>query len=107
MDNRTEQIKKIVKEGCAKYLQTVTNGTSMITVTDATVSPDMRKAKIFISVLPISGEESALNFAKRNRNEMRSYLREHMSSRNIPFLDVEIDQGEKNRQKIDDLLRQG
>jgi len=106
MSNRVEQIKKLVKESCAKYLQTITNGTSIITITDATVSPDLKKGTIFISVLPTDGEESALNFLKRHRNDMREDLRKNMNSRNIPFLDVEIDQGEKNRQKIDDLLRQ-
>jgi len=30
-----------------------------------------------------------------------------MTIKNIPFIDIEIDLGEKHRQKIDELLRNG
>lgn len=107
MSKRQDQMKNIVREACAGYLATVSNGTSLITITDTNISPDMKQATIFISVYPREGEVSALNFVKRQRAEMRDYVKERMSSRVVPFLDVKIDEGEKHRQKIDDLLRQG
>jgi hypothetical protein len=36
---------------------------------------------------------------------LRSYLKDHVRTRVIPFVEVEIDMGEKNRQRADDLLR--
>lgn len=100
-------MKNIIREACANYLATVSNGTSLITITDTTISVDMRQATIFISVYPTTGEESALNFVKRQRAEMRDFVKERMNSRVVPFLDVQIDNGEKHRQRIDELLRQG
>lgn len=102
---RKEKVANLLKELAAKFLERENNGTSLITVTSATVSPDLKRATIFIIVFPDSKEKSALEFAKRNRGEMREYFKKNVLMKNIPFVDVEIDKGEKNRQKIDELLR--
>jgi ribosome-binding factor A len=106
MSDRTIKVSNLIKELTAKYLVSVDNHTSLITVTAANVSPDMKKATVFITVLPESKEEQALMFARRQRGEIRDYLKQQMSTKVIPFIEVEIDKGEKNRQKIDELLRE-
>ena len=83
------------------------NRTSLITVTSATCSPDLKRATIFITVLPTSKEATALGFAKRQLKDLREFLKKNLPIKIIPFLDVMIDVGEKNRQKIDELLRNG
>ena len=87
----------------AQFLEKESNGTSLITVTDTNVSKDLKKATIFITVLPDSSEDSALNFAKRKRSDIRGFIRKKLQMRILPFLDFEIDKGEKNRQRIDEL----
>ena len=47
-----------------------------------------------------------IDFAKRKRGELRDYLKQNLNIKSIPFIDIEIDLGEKNRQKIDELLRE-
>lgn len=96
----------LIKELSATFLGREANNTSLITVTGATCSPDLKRATIFISVLPEGREHTALDFTKRKRRELREYLKKNLQIKNIPFIDVEIDQGEKNRQKIDELLRE-
>ena len=81
------------------------NGESLITVTRADVSPDLRNVKIYLSVLPEKFEKPALAFAKRNRTEFRDYIKDHARMQYLPTIDFEIDFGEKNRQLIDDLTR--
>ena len=81
------------------------NGKSLITVTRADVSPDLRNVKIYFSVLPESFEKHVLNFAKRNRTEFREYIKAHARMQYLPNVDFEIDLGEKNRQLIDTLTR--
>jgi ribosome-binding factor A len=39
--------------------------------------------------------------------ELRKYISKNLKINPIPYLDVEIDEGEKNRQKIDELLKNG
>ena len=96
-----------IKELGAEFLGRESNRTSLITVTDCTTSPDLKRATLYITVLPLSKEKAVLDFAKRKRGELRAYLKEKMPIKTIPFIDVNIDLGEKNRQKIDELLRKG
>ena len=87
------------------FFQRESSGLSLITVTRAEVSADMRHGTIFITVLPESKEDAAINFAKRMRSELRHYVMKRLPVKVIPFFEVEIDYGEKNRQHIDALLR--
>ena len=105
MSDRTEKVSNLIKEKTAEFLGRENNGTSLITVTRANVSPDLKRATIFITVLPGDKEKTALLFAKRKRPDIRDFLKDHLMTKVIPFIDIEIDQGEKNRQKIDELLR--
>jgi ribosome-binding factor A len=105
MDTHKEKLEEQVKRLAAEFLERESNREALISVTQAILSPDTKKATIYLSVLPESKEKAVLDFAKRMRTEMRTYMKEHMRSRVIPFLEVEIDLGEKHRQKIDNLLR--
>jgi ribosome-binding factor A len=87
------------------FFQRESSGLSLITVTRCEISNDMRNGTVFISVLPESKEEAAIHFAKRMRSELRKYVMKGLPVRVIPFLEVEIDYGEKNRLHIDELLR--
>lgn len=88
------------------FFQRESSGLSLMTVTRCEVSPDMRQGTIYITVLPVDKEDSALHFAKRMRGDLRTYVMKHMPVKVIPFFEIEIDYGEKNRQHVDELLRQ-
>ncbi len=105
MTLRQEKIKKLIQNLAAKFLQNESNYTSLITVTDANVSKDLKKATIFVTVYPIDSEKSALDFLKRKRKAFKEFAKQKISMRRIPFFDFEIDKGEKNRQRIDELLK--
>ncbi len=101
---RNEKIKNNIKELAAIYIEREAGVTSMITVTRVVLSQDGKRATIMISVLPREKENAAYGFIKRNLGELRKYVAKNLKINPIPFLNVEIDEGEKNRQKIDDLL---
>ena len=105
MSQRSDRVAVLIKKLGAIFLERENNQTSLITVLRADVSPDLHKATLFITVLPESKENNALEFAKRKRSELRNILKKNMKTKVIPFIDFAIDQGEKNRQKIDELLR--
>ncbi|HBB49359.1 TPA: hypothetical protein DEQ22_01830 [Candidatus Nomurabacteria bacterium] len=104
---RNEKVANQIKELAAQFLERENDRTSLITVTTASCSPDLKRATIFITVLPDSKERAALGFVKRQLKELREFLKKNIPIKIIPFLDAEIDLGEKNRQKIDELLRNG
>jgi ribosome-binding factor A len=104
--HRNEKVATHIKELSAQFLGRENNRTSLITVTSASCSPDLKRATVFITVLPTSKETSALGFLKRKRGELREFLKKNMPIKTIPFIDIALDLGEKNRQKIDELLRE-
>jgi ribosome-binding factor A len=87
------------------FFQRESSGASLITVTRAEVSADMKHGTIFITAIPEEKEPAALDFAKRMRSELRHTVMKRLPVKVIPFFEIEIDYGEKNRQHIDDLLR--
>ena len=101
---RNEKIKNNIKELAALYIEREAGPTSLITVTRVIMSTDNKKATIMISVLPREKEKAAYGFIKRNLGELRKHVTKNLRINPIPFLDVQIDEGEKNRQKIDELL---
>jgi ribosome-binding factor A len=103
-DEHFAKMRELVTRLSAEFLERESNRDALVSVTHVELSPDTKYATVYISVLPESKENAVLDFAKRLRGDMRNFLKEKMRSRVIPFLEVEIDLGEKNRQKIENLL---
>lgn len=101
---RNEKISNKIRELSALFIEKEAENTSIITVTRVNLSSDNKKADIFVSVLPVEKESAAYGFIKRNLGEMRKFISDQLKINPIPYLDVKIDEGEKNRQRIDDLL---
>src|SRR3990167_8008694 len=102
---RQIQVTEIIAHAAADYFARESNYKSLITVTRADISPDLKNAIIFLSVLPESEEQHVLHFAKRSRTDFRDFIKEKSRLKFLPNFDFEIDYGEKNRQLIDDLTR--
>lgn len=105
MPRRQSQVAHLIQERAADYLARESNQQSLITVTRAEISPDLKNITVFLSILPESAEKAALDFAKRARSDFRRYVSEKTRFRQVPLIDFEIDYGEKNRQRIDELTR--
>jgi ribosome-binding factor A len=105
MSDRTEKVANRIKELAALYWNRANNRASLITVTTCRVSTDLKQATLYVTIFPVDKENAAMSFLKRTRGDLRDYLKKNLDIKNIPFLDVILDEGEKNRQKIDELLR--
>ena len=102
---RTDRKIEIIRDLSARFLELEGSGASLITVTKVEMSRDEKYATILFTVFPDAQEKTALEFAKRKRPELRDFLKKNMNIKTIPFIDIAIDLGEKNRQKIDELLK--
>jgi ribosome-binding factor A len=101
MAYRAAKTAELLKQLASRFLEEESTGTALITVTDTKVSDDFKEAIVFFTVFPDDKEKAVLDFAKRKRTEFKHYVKEESSLSRIPFFDFQIDQGEKNRQKID------
>ena len=105
MVRRQVQVEETVAHHAADFIAREIALNALITVTHADMSPNYKEATIYFSVLPATMEKDALKFAKRARSDFRDYLRTHTKLHPIPTVDFEIDLGEKNRQRVDELTR--
>lgn len=103
--DRNEKMAEVIKRASAQYFERESNRDALVSVTNVVLSDDGNRANIFISVLPDAKEMAVLNFAKRNLTELREYIKKNVRSRAVPHLEVHIDLGEKNRQRLDNILR--
>lgn len=100
---RNEKVKEIIREKAAQFFARESSNTALITVTNVQLLEKSKKAVVYFTVYPNEKEPGALDFAKRKRSAFREYLKQETRLFQLPFIDFEIDLGEKNRQKIDEL----
>lgn len=106
MNQKQEKMEKELRRVVSDFLKRQTNKTSLITITKIDLSPDFKRAVIYITVLPEEKERAGLSFITRHLHGLREYVKKNLKTRIIPMFSVEVDEGEHNRQKIDELLRQ-
>jgi ribosome-binding factor A len=99
-------MREFLRSTAAQFFLREAGPRSLVTVTDATISPDFKYGTIYITTFPTSEEASALEFAKRKRSDLREYIKNHSKMRTLPVLEIKIDEGERNRQRIDELTQQ-
>lgn len=104
---RQDKMRQYLRELSANFFNREAGPHSLITVTDVTISPDLKRATIFITTMPSSEEVRALEFAKRKRTDLREYIGSKTRLRALPVFEVKLDEGERARQRIDDIINQG
>ena len=92
-------------EHAAKFFNEVSNRTSLITVTRTELGERETTATILFTVLPDDQEQAALDFATRQQIAFKEYLKKNTKGR-VPKIVFAIDEGDKNRRRIEELSRQ-
>lgn len=103
MKQRDFKIKEVIREMAAEYFSRQSNRLSLITVTDVELSGKGSKAAILITVMPVDKELDALEFVHRQLSDFREHVQNNSRIARVPYFDVRIDVGEKNRQRIDEI----
>jgi ribosome-binding factor A len=103
MSNRGEKLGVELAHLAATFIAREANRDVLITPIRAEVSPNGKQATIFLSIFPVAGEERALAFLNRRVTDFKSFARTQAKLRMIPHITFEIDIGEKNRQRIDEI----
>ena len=97
------RLEEVLRTYAAEFLAREAGVQSLITVTRAVLSDDKSRATIYMTVLPEEKEVPALGFATRQISDFKAYLKTKVRMHRIPHIDFEIDKGEKNRQRLDEL----
>lgn len=105
MSFKEEKIKETVKTLAAEFFSRESNRTSLITITNVGLKSKNSIAVIMFTVLPQNQEKAALDFMHRQLTDFREYVTNHSRMMRVPFFEVAVDEGEKNRQRIEELSR--
>jgi ribosome-binding factor A len=100
---RDEKLKEVLRALAAEFFSRVSNRQSMITVTDVETYARGSRAKILVTVLPVTEEEKAVSFMHRQLSEFREFVMKRARLMRVPYFEVGLDKGEKNRQRIDEI----
>lgn len=105
MTLRQEKINSLLQEIASLFIGSRIESSSLITVIRAQILPDLKSAKIFISVMPDNKEKEVIDILKKKKNDFKNYCKSRLKIKFLPSFDFEIDTGEKNRDRIDELLK--
>lgn len=95
----TEQI----AHEAANFIRQEAGPESLITVTRAILGSHGDRATVFVSVFPEEKTQSALFFLELNRQAFSEHLKTHTRLKPLPRITFMPDNGEKSRQRLDEL----
>lgn len=98
-----ERMKEELRAAAAEFLSRNAGPQSLITVTATDVGEESKHATIYITVMPVEQEGTALAFANRNRSEFSDFLHKRVRGMRVGHIEFVIDKGEKMRQRLDEL----
>ena len=82
------------------------NVTGMISVTKVTVTPDLKFAKVYVSILNSKNIKETMAGLKKSSGFIRSELAKRVNLRNTPELIFELDDSMEYGAKIDSILKE-
>lgn len=77
---------------------------SLVTITKVETSPDIKYAKVYVSVLPDNFRGSVLEILRKNSHNLHEILQKQMRTKFTPNLNFQIDEQEIYASQIDKLL---
>lgn len=109
MSLRTERVASLIKEEVGMFLAREYRDPryGFITVTEVHMTPDLRMAKIYVSIMGKPDvKERTMEMLEERKGEIRSFIGSHMSLKFTPTVQFYIDETLDRVEKIEGLIRQ-
>lgn len=105
MSQRIERINQLLKQEISQsLLREIDFANTLVTITKVETSPDLRQAKVKISVMPTEKSELALEILEKNIYHLQQVLNKKLTMRITPKIRFIIDQTELKAQRIEEIL---
>jgi ribosome-binding factor A len=109
MSKRVEQVESVIKREISSV---IARGLSdpraqgvLITVTRVKVSPDLRDAMVFISILPQQHEKRALAALRHATRHIQAEASRHIALRTMPRVDFRLDSTLKKQAEVHEAIQ--
>ena len=103
MTHRIEQVESTLRKALAQVLQRSISDPrirGMVSITDVDVSPDMKQAKVAVSVLPEEYAKRTIAGLKAANRHIQSEVKKLVALRIVPHLQFELDDSLKQAEQI-------
>ena len=107
--NRMQKVDEEFKREIGKIIDQDlknTNITGLISVTKVKVSPDLKSARVYISILNSKSKKNTLDGLKSATGFIRTELAKRINLRYTPSLNFELDDTMEYGAKIDNILKE-
>lgn len=105
--SRIEQINELLKSELAILIsQEIPMDNGLITISFVDCSPDLRYAKIGVSVIPDKFTGTALKQLRKHSSSFAGYLKKNTRLRKVPKFNWIFDETEKEAAKIESILEE-
>ena len=104
MDRINEELKKEISHIITFEIKDP-HLTGLISVTKVKTTPDLRYARVFISIINEKNRKESLRILKNSSSYIRSEIAKKINLRNTPELVFEFDESIEYGAKIDELIK--
>lgn len=105
--NRMDKVNELIYREISEYLaRELELDNYLVTVTHVKVEPDLKKAKVWVSVLPDNRKMQAMRALNKKRRDVQDYLRKYVSMKYIPNISFEFDRTEEEASKVEALINE-
>ena|SRR3989344_7017670 len=107
MSHRTEQVASLLEHHISEILLREIEPPQgcLITVMRAEVTPDLKHAKIFVSILPENKTGSALEILRKKTRDVQHLLNQRLTMKFSPLITWELDLTTRKYAAIDEALK--
>jgi ribosome-binding factor A len=108
VSQRTDRVQKLAKQVLGEAIQELKDPRiGFATVTAVRVSPDLRHARVFVSVLGSSEEqEQTMAGLESAKSHLRQELGRQVRMKYLPELILELDTGAETAERLETLFKQ-
>jgi len=106
MSHRIEQINEVIRHEISQLILTEVEfpKNCLVTITKVSTTPDLRHAKILISVMPVLFTAKALERLRKTAGNLQFQLNKKLSLKPLPRISFGIDATEKHAAEIEELV---
>lgn len=109
MSHRIPQVESLLQRTLAEVLQRQISDpriSGMVSITKVKVSPDLREAQVYVSVLPEEKQTATLYGLRHAASHIQSKLRGKVKLRQLPHLEFHLDESLKKQAEVMGKIRQ-
>lgn len=106
MTHRLEKLNSLIQQELSKIIARELEWPDgyLVAITEVEISEDLKQAKVFVSVLPSTGNNSALRLLNQKARNLQKLLNKKLIMHSVPHIKFFPDTGQSKVEQLENLL---